>query len=134
MKKTVIWIVVFVGVIGAGVWISQQKPVSSPATGGEIIVPQFSVLAAEGEVIFNGTCAACHGENLAGTENGPSLLNPYYRPAHHSDYAIVSAVRNGVNPHHWNFGPMPPLDQITSDDLTRVIAYIREIQRANGLK
>ncbi len=132
MKQAVKWVVVLGVIGGAYFWLSRNPaPVDAPLEN--IVVPQFSALAAEGEVIFNGTCAACHGVNIAGTERGPSLLRPNYRPRFHADYAIRAAVQNGVTPHHWQFGAMPPQDQIGDAEVERLIAYIRELQRANGL-
>ncbi|MCF6273438.1 MAG: cytochrome c [Rhodobacteraceae bacterium] len=133
MKKILTWVLVAVAVIGGGLWLSQTKPAEGPLSAGEIIVPSFTALAAEGEKVYLNSCAACHGVNLAGTNDGPSLLDFVYRPAHHSDYAFVSAVQNGVTAHHWNFGNMPRQTQVTDEELVRVISYIREVQRANGL-
>lgn len=133
MKKIVIAAVLAAVAVGGYFWLSPSPATQESELGGEIIVPQFSALAAEGEEVYNGTCAACHGVNLAGTDNGPTFLQTIYRPAHHSDYAFVSAVQNGVIAHHWNFGNMPKLDYITNDELVRVISYIREMQQANGI-
>ncbi len=130
MNKIISLVIIAVAATGGYFWLS-QKP--EAAAGLEVVMPELTVLAAEGEVVFQGTCAACHGANLTGTEQGPPLLHPYYRPNHHSDYAIVSAVQNGVAPHHWQFGPMPAQTHITDDELVRVIAYIREVQKANGI-
>lgn len=39
----------------------------------------------------------------------------------------------GVRSHHWRFGDMPPVDGLTRNDVAKVIAYIRRIERANGI-
>jgi len=39
----------------------------------------------------------------------------------------------GVRGHHWPFGDMPPVEGVTRGDVTMIIAYIRELQRANGI-
>jgi len=130
MNKLVIWGVLIVAIIGGYMWLSQEP--ASTARAEEVIVPPFSVLAAQGEAVFQDTCAACHGASLAGTEQGPPLLHAIYKPGHHSDFAIVSAVQNGSHQHHWRFGDMPAQAHITDGQLPGLISYIREMQRANG--
>ena len=87
-----------------------------------------------GGVVFEEACAACHGTEGTGTDVGPPLLHQYYRPGHHPDAAIALAVRNGVQPHHWNFGTMPPQPLLTDQDILDVTAYIRRIQEAAGIR
>lgn len=89
---------------------------------------------AAGKAVFEGTCAACHGVEGIGTDAGPPLVHPYYRPGHHADGAFVLAVRNGVQPHHWNFGPMPPQQGLSDQDIADVTAYVRQIQEAAGIR
>jgi len=101
----------------------------------EIVVPALSPVAKDGEVAFLKYCSACHGVNAAGTNKGPPLIHSLYRPGHHPDAAIVSAARNGVRAHHWRFGNMPPVSKDLSDAKLRwIIKYLREMQRANGIK
>jgi hypothetical protein len=64
---------------------------------------------------------------------GPPLLSPIYAPDHHPDDAIRNAVAQGVTPHHWDFGPMPPLPHLDEDDVDALIAFIRDRQRAVGI-
>ena len=132
MNKLVIWGALIAAVAG-GYFLLSKDPVST-ASAQEVVVPDFSALAAEGEAVFQGTCAACHGTDLSGTDQGPPLLHAFYKPGHHSDYAIVSAVQNGAGQHHWRFGNMPAQTHITEDQLVRLISYIREMQRANGFE
>ena len=87
-----------------------------------------------GEVVFEGTCAACHGTEGTGTDVGPPLVHQYYRPGHHSDASVALAVLNGVQPHHWNFGTMPPQTDLSDQDILDVTAYIRQIQEAAGIR
>lgn len=95
----------------------------------------LSGLAATGKVIFDKACATCHGADTAGRNDmGPPLTHPFYVPGHHGDRAIYSAVRNGVQAHHWSFGNMPPVRGLTDGDIRMVIAYIRTVQRANGIE
>ena len=88
----------------------------------------------EGKRLFNANCASCHGLEAAGTDNGPPLIHLYYAPGHHNDDAIRRAVRNGVTQHHWFFGDMPPAPNVSDDEIERIIRYVRETQRANGIE
>ncbi len=101
----------------------------------EIKLPvKFSETAIEGKAVFNANCATCHGANAVG-QNGvaPPLIHPIYEPGHHGDEAFQRAAAMGSPAHHWPFGDMPPVDGVTRDDIAKVVAYIREIQRANGI-
>lgn len=92
-------------------------------------------LAARGERLFQGegTCATCHGSDLQGTTMGPPLLHELYEPGHHPDASFRAAIRNGVQPHHWDFGPMPQLTHLDDGDIEAIIAYVRQEQRAAGI-
>ncbi|TKZ15450.1 cytochrome c [Shimia litoralis] len=90
--------------------------------------------AAIGQRIFENACVECHGTNAVGNEGaGPPLIHVIYEPSHHADEAFQRAVANGVRSHHWQFGDMQPVAGLTRGDVAMVIAYIREIQRANGI-
>lgn len=100
----------------------------------QVSVPPLSGVAKEGEALFNANCAKCHGENAAGNEGaGPPLVHVIYEPGHHSDAAFYLATRNGTVAHHWPFGNMPPAEGVTDDDVTKILAYVRTLQRANGI-
>lgn len=101
---------------------------SSPESGGG-----NAELVAEGKTLFEGTCAACHGVDLKGTATGPPFLDPVYAPGHHPDSAFYTAVEFGVQPHHWDFGPMPP-QPLERDEVTAVIAYVRSEQEKAGIQ
>lgn len=109
---------------------------ASPGRGAvvQVAIPAaFSDTAKIGERAFNANCAACHGENAAGTEIGPPLVHRIYEPSHHADYAFELAVANGVRAHHWRFGNMPPQPEVTKADVATIVIYVRELQRANGI-
>ena len=74
-----------------------------------------------------------HGSYAGGTANGPPLVHRFYEPSHHGDAAIRLAVRRGVSPHHWKFGPMPKID-VSDRQLDGIIAFVRELQRVNGIR
>ena len=95
---------------------------------------ELSAKASKGQVVFNSNCASCHGVNAAGGSGGPPLIHTIYNPGHHGNKAFVSAVRNGVNQHHWTFGNMPPQRQVAFGDMVFLMKFIREVQEQNGIK
>ncbi|MBA5775523.1 cytochrome c [Stappia sp. F7233] len=107
---------------------------STPAavSTSALVVPQLSTEAAEGKRVFDAVCAACHGRNALGTEQGPPLVHDIYNPGHHSDEAFYFAAANGVRQHHWPFGNMPP-QKVNRAEVDEIIAYVRELQKANGI-
>jgi cytochrome c551/c552 len=120
---------------GGGNTTADGKPVD-PMTGlSEFNIPvQDPALVAEGEVLYQASCASCHASNLEGTAVGPSHLSVIYNPEHHSDAGFARAVISGVQAHHWGFGDMPPIAGLTDDDLVKIIAYVRENQRVRGFE
>ena len=85
------------------------------------------------EQLFNANCAGCHGRLASGTDVGPPLVHVYYEPSHHADIAFDRAVAFGVRPHHWSYGPMPPVAGLSKDEVARVTAYVRWLQRQGGI-
>ncbi|WP_417614869.1 c-type cytochrome [Oceanisphaera sp.] len=90
--------------------------------------------AQQGKLAYEDNCASCHGADLKGTRQGPPFIHKVYEPSHHGDEAFYRAVANGVRAHHWRFGDMPPVAGVTREEVGDIIAYIREQQRANGIK
>lgn len=100
----------------------------------QIKEPSFTPIAKQGKLVFNKFCAQCHGLNAAGTDKGPPLVHKIYEPSHHGDGSFVRAIKQGVNPHHWRFGAMPPVKDLPDDYIPFVIQYVREMQRENGIR
>ncbi|WP_299353642.1 cytochrome c [uncultured Shimia sp.] len=99
-----------------------------------IQMPDIQGNAVIGEKVFQNACISCHGPNGTGVDGaGPPLIHKIYEPGHHADEAFQRAVANGVRSHHWSFGDMPPIEGLTRGDVKMVLAYIRTIQRANGI-
>ena len=99
-----------------------------------VTMPELTGEASEGGDVFNRFCATCHGATAGGVEGmGPPLIHKIYEPGHHGDFAFVRAAKLGVRSHHWRFGDMPPVEGITDNEIEAVIAYIRAIQRENGI-
>ena len=121
--------------LGAGLAIVAWR-IAAPPSDALIVavnVPRLSALASIGEAVFEANCAECHGTNAAGTDNGPPLVHNIYNSRHHADASFHFAVRAGARQHHWRFGDMPPQEQVTDDEVPAIIAYVRELQQANGI-
>ncbi|SET79606.1 c-type cytochrome [Oceanicella actignis] len=88
-----------------------------------------------GKRAFDARCATCHGENAAGRAGiAPPLVHRIYAPGHHGDLAFLLAAQNGVRAHHWPFGDMPPVADVTPGEVKLIVRYIRELQAANGIR
>lgn len=96
-------------------------------------VPKMTPTLNLGRMNFEAYCAACHGKKAQGTEAGPTFLSRIYHPGHHNDAAFYNAPKKGMQAHHWQFGDMPPVDGITVGRLKPIIAYIRALQKENGV-
>jgi mono/diheme cytochrome c family protein len=115
---------------------SETQSDESIAAGAflDVFEPELSQNAQIGKLGFEAKCAACHGVNAAGQAGiAPPLVHIIYEPNHHGDDSFQRAAAMGVRGHHWPFGDMPPVEGVTTGDVTMIIAYIRELQRANGI-
>ncbi len=106
---------------------------ATPSADPSASEPARAVSAERGKVLFNTSCASCHGVGAVGTGQGPSFLNDVYVPSHHADGAFLVAVTRGAAQHHWRFGPMPPIGGVTAEDVADIVAYVRGLQREAGL-
>lgn len=142
-KKTLIFTGVFVVISAAYLLI----PIISNSTDGDEIsiidnsaivsieLPdELSKVAQIGKLAFQSNCLACHGENAVGQKGvAPPLIHKIYEPSHHGDESFQRAVAVGVRAHHWKFGNMPAIEGLTRGDVKAIIAYVRELQEANGI-
>jgi cytochrome c553 len=132
MKKIGLALAAGAGVAAAAVHYLNAPPDQEPAAG--ITIPALSAAALRGEAAFAKVCAECHGRSGEGAEGkGPPLLHQFYHPGHHGDAAFVMAVRQGARQHHWTYGDMEPVQGVSDADLVAIIAFVREVQRANGI-
>ena len=142
--KRIIAISITLIVVGALylVWPPALQTASSDTTVSmengvlaNVLVPEtLSQNAQIGQLGYEAKCAACHGANAAGQDGvAPPLVHIIYEPSHHGDEAFQRAAELGVRGHHWPFGNMPAVEGVTRGDVTMIIAYIRELQRANGI-
>ena len=102
-----------------------------PATSAENIEIPFQM--ARGQLLYERYCSSCHGLELNGSEQGPPLLHPFYKPSHHDDKSFYRAALKGVRQHHWNFGDMPPVAGMTPGKMDRIVPYLRYYQRQKKL-
>lgn len=136
--------IIFIGVVAVGIaayFLAQPpKPTPAPAAGqadaiasvrlSETLSPDASI----GKTAYQAKCANCHGDNAAGKHGvGPPLVHKVYEPSHHGDEAFQRAAALGVRGHHWPFGDMPPIKGVTRADVTMIVAYVRDLQRFNGI-
>jgi len=106
--------------------------------GAPLVAPQLPAaltpMAITGKRAFDAKCAACHGENAAGINGtAPPLIHFIYEPNHHPLSNFLSAVQKGVPAHHWHFGDMAPVPGVPPGIVKSIEAYIREVQRENGI-
>ncbi|PIB24711.1 cytochrome C [Amylibacter kogurei] len=122
-------------VLIAVLMLTNQPPQNAPdqQQTAQMQIPTLTGAAVMGKTFFDAKCALCHGANASGTENGPPLVHIIYEPNHHGDESFLRAASQGVRAHHWQFGDMPPVEGITQGEVKQIIAYVRSLQRANGI-
>lgn len=142
MKVAILGAAVVLAILGILFALSGPNPVpaATPEYSSETAIVAISVpdtltqSAKIGKAAFDAKCAACHGPDAVGQlEVAPPLVHKIYEPSHHGDEAFQRAVAVGVRGHHWPFGNMPPVEGLTRGDVQMIVAYIRELQRANGI-
>ncbi|MEX5728646.1 mono/diheme cytochrome c family protein [Rhodovulum iodosum] len=116
-------------------WYAQRPggDVSGEIDLATLTIPDLTEDQASGKALFDRNCAACHGANANGSDQGPPLVHRVYEPSHHGDMAFLLAATRGVRAHHWRFGNMPAVEGVTNDDAAKITAYVRALQRANGI-
>ena len=125
--------------LGAALYIGGSLNESNTTADGDalatIVVPKtLSARARLGQRAFDANCAECHGANAVGRDGaGPPLVHTIYRPGHHADESFQRAVAMGVRAHHWPFGDMPRVEGLSRGEVNSIVAYIRELQRTNGI-
>jgi len=87
----------------------------------------------QGQLLYEQYCSSCHGSDLTGSDQGPPLLHPFYKPSHHGDKAFYRAALQGARQHHWEFGDMQPVEGMTQEKMARLVPYVRYYQQQKKL-
>ena len=128
-KKSFLIAASLVLVAAFGIVVSADDKKSESAVKLPTMTPAMNL----GKMVFDAKCAACHGENGVGTDQGPPFLHRVYHPGHHGDGAFFLVAKKGVRAHHWKFGDMPPVAGVNDRQIEKIILYIRALQKANGV-
>lgn len=130
-------VVIAVATVGYIMWPANPETISpseNTALATVVLPDTLSDRAQMGKSAFEAKCTVCHGSDAVGRAGiAPPLIHKIYEPSHHGDEAFQRAVSMGVRAHHWPFGDMPPVTDLTRADVQMIVAYIREVQRANGI-
>ena len=87
----------------------------------------------KGQLLYEKYCSTCHGVQLNGSDKGPPLIHPFYKPSHHGDKAFYRAALQGAKQHHWEFGDMPPVEGMTPKKMDSLVPYVRYYQQQKKL-
>jgi mono/diheme cytochrome c family protein len=109
--------------------VPTPDPASDPASGAAAEVAAdapgqsdglaaFALQDGAGATLFAQHCAACHGWRGEGGPMAPALA-----PAP-SPERIRAAIRMGVPARDAGYGPMPPVDALSDDDIDRLIRHL----------
>ena len=142
-KKTIIFTGVFVVISAAYLLLpiisnstddDELSVIDNSAIVSIELPDELSKVAQIGKLAFQSNCLECHGENAVGQKGvAPPLIHKIYEPSHHGDESFQRAISVGVRAHHWKFGNMPAIEGLTRGDVKAIIAYVRELQAANGI-
>lgn len=122
-------LVVLVGLTTRSMWGEEKISLKASPT-----IPELSQAAQHGRVVINEKCQECHGvDGTGGTRTGPPILHSMYREEVFPDFQFKRSVLEGKREKNWRFGPMPPVKGLSDTDLTDIIAFVREVQKASGI-
>ena len=119
--------IIALSAISISVFAAQKGIFESP------VEPKMTPALNLGKMNYEAYCVSCHGVTARGTDKGPTFISKIYHPGHHGDGAFYLAPRNGVRAHHWPFGNMPRMPEVSDQQIKSIIDYVRAIQKANGV-
>ena len=127
-------VMILIGILGYTFWNNTKQvdqlisqDIGANTTLVKVILPEtFSENSKVGKLLYEAKCVACHAVNASGQDGvAPPLVHKIYEPSHHGDESFQRAVSMGVQSHHWRFGNMPSIEDLTRGDVKMIIAYIR---------
>ena len=113
-----------------GVFLLVHAMIGTLNAAEEIEIP---FLLGKGQLLYEKYCSSCHGLQLNGSDKGPPLLHPFYKPSHHGDKSFYRAALQGVQQHHWAFGNMAPVEGMTAKKMDSLVPYVRYYQQQKKL-
>ncbi len=96
--------------------------------------PSISASVQLGGIAYAEECTGCHGRTARGTERGPNLIHADYGPARRSDAQFRRALSEGKLARRAGYEDMPPVKDRSERHLNRLVAFLRDVQRANGIR
>ena len=97
-------------------------------------VPVSSLSFQLGGIAYAKECTECHGRTARGTVRGPNLIHPDYGPGKRSDAQFSQALREGKQARRAGYLDMPAVQDRSERNLKQLVAFLREVQRANGIR
>lgn len=116
------------------IWRRHIAIVVASCGSDDAAAPVEPIGTGDGVALYQSKCASCHGSDLRGTDKGPSHLSIVYEPNHHGDDAFRSAIVNGAQQHHWNFGDMAAIPDLDDEEIDSIIGYVRSEQQRQGFE
>tara|TARA_R100000455_G_scaffold18312_1_gene9004 strand:- start:86 stop:514 length:429 start_codon:yes stop_codon:yes gene_type:complete len=131
----IVLILLFLGISYILLQESEQRDSLAGAPIVEVTEAALTPLAEDGQAVFDTKCAYCHGLNAAGRDGvGPPLVHLMYAPGATDDARLALSIRKGVKADKWPFGDMPAEPDLAEEEIRGLVAYIREMQKANGIQ
>ena len=133
-KSPIKWMLLMLAtiIVASTIMLMGNEKISIKATP---TIPELTPLAQHGRVVISEKCADCHGvDGTGGSRNGPPMLHPMYRDEIFPDFVFKRSVREGKREKNWRFGPMPAMPDLSDKDIDGVIAFVREVHTATGVK
>jgi len=127
------WVLLLLAALSLGACSRSSSGPEDGPIGGPVTASGKASADASGATLFAQNCQRCHGPNATGSNFGPPLVHKIYEPNHHPDAAFYRAAQAGVRAHHWQFGNMPRVANVNNEQVSKIIAYIRQLQRDAGI-
>lgn len=110
-------------VLSGGIYAGASAAVAATSETSQV---ESSLTVEDGQKLFQANCATCHGLNLEGTENGPSLAGV-------GELAVEFQMSTGRMPLQMQ-GPQAEMKkpQFTEDQILAVAAYVQSVAPGPG--